>query len=491
MEDTYTLLRAYTTQGDEKAFGECVARYLDLVYSAALRQVGGDASLAQDVTQTVFTDLARMAKFLPADVQLGGWLYRRSCFIAKTTVRTECRRKAREKASLAMNDLHTPQSDESWQHIAPVLDDALNRLNRTDRDVLVLRFFERQPLRAVGLTQGISENAARMRVERALDKLRLLLAKRGVTSTVAALAMLLANQAITAAPVGVAAGVTGAALAGAAVGVSGITSTLLHLMTLTKLKISIVGVLVAAGLTAPLILQQRQNTKLEHENLALRQCISQLTTIRDAVEKLPKINADSNDLEALRQQQLELLRLRGKIAAQRRQETELQQKLAESESQADLANFQLNMLREGSTTHWEDNNPKYTEFPEKYEIGKLQPVGCAKPIDLAQSVLYSVFHNQVDPYYDLADTPVVSINGTEVTMPVEKSAYQDRMYKERLAQMRQTWGGGAVTGIKGIQDNQHRLEARHGVPALAGGTAPKADFMKIFYRYRQCGSLAG
>jgi hypothetical protein len=97
----------------------------------------------------------------------------------------------------------------------------------------------------------------------------------------------------------------------------------------------------------------------------------------------------------------------------------------------------------------------------------------------------------VDPYYDLADTPVVSINGTEVTMPVEKSAYQDRMYKERLAQMRQTWGGGAVTGIKGIQDNQHRLEARHGVPALAGGTAPKADFMKIFYRYRQCGSLAG
>jgi DNA-directed RNA polymerase specialized sigma24 family protein len=102
--ESATLLRLYVAQGDEQAFGKLVARYVDLVYSAALRQVGGSTALAQDVVQTVFTDLARKAHSLPADVRLGGWLYRRSCFIAKTARRTESRRRAREQAALAMNE---------------------------------------------------------------------------------------------------------------------------------------------------------------------------------------------------------------------------------------------------------------------------------------------------------------------------------------------------------------------------------------------------
>ena len=88
MIETPTLLREYVTQGDEQAFRELVARYVDLVYSAALRQAGGNTALAQDVVQTVFTDLARKARSLSQDVRLGGWLYRRSCFIAKTARRT-------------------------------------------------------------------------------------------------------------------------------------------------------------------------------------------------------------------------------------------------------------------------------------------------------------------------------------------------------------------------------------------------------------------
>src|SRR6058998_1918856 len=88
------LLRRYTEERAEPAFGELVTRHIDLVYSAALRVVGGDRHLAQDVTQTVFADLARKARSLPRDVVLAGWLYRLACFTAAKTVRTERRRQA-------------------------------------------------------------------------------------------------------------------------------------------------------------------------------------------------------------------------------------------------------------------------------------------------------------------------------------------------------------------------------------------------------------
>lgn len=131
---------------------------------------------------------------------------------------------AREQAALAMNEaFHSDQPVEGWQQIAPVLDDAMNQLNPTDRDVLVLRFFERQPLRVIGTAIGASEDAVCTRVERALEKLRRLLVKRGVTSTTAALAIMLGCEAITAAPAGMVAGITGATLAGAAVNASGIS----------------------------------------------------------------------------------------------------------------------------------------------------------------------------------------------------------------------------------------------------------------------------
>jgi RNA polymerase sigma factor (sigma-70 family) len=442
MEDGTILLREYVTHGDEQAFGELVNRYMDLVYSAALRQVGGNASLAQDVVQTVFADLARKAKYLFAEVRLGGWLYRRACFIAKTAMRTETRRKAREQAALAMNDLASSRADGCWQQIAPILDDALNRLSPSDRDALILRFFERQPLRAVGLTLGTSEDAARMRVERALEKLRLLLAKRGVTSTAAALALVLANQAITAAPVGIAAGVTGAALAGATLGVSGITTTLFHLMAMTKLKIGLAGLLVAAGVSTPLVVQYRHNARLGRDNLALRQQVTQLATIRDAAEQLSEIKSDPNDSEARRKLQLELLRLRGMIAAQRQEEMALKQKLEAAEGEADLAKFELDMASRGpsaSSTH----KLKATKLPEQFEIAKLQPAGREKAINAVQSVLYSVFHGGVDTYYDLEDD-----SGS--TTPRPKSDQQDRIFKENLAQMRRMWGGDAAKGIKNL-----------------------------------------
>ena len=103
MTDDAKLLRQYAEEDSEAAFGELVERYCNLVYSAALRRVAGDTQLAEDVAQRVFTVLARMARRLPQNVLLGGWLYRHTCFVAAQAVRTEQRRRRREQTAAEMN----------------------------------------------------------------------------------------------------------------------------------------------------------------------------------------------------------------------------------------------------------------------------------------------------------------------------------------------------------------------------------------------------
>src|SRR2546421_2757080 len=149
MTDDLQLLRRYTEERAEPAFGELVARHIDLVFSAALRVVGGDRHLAQDVTQTVFADLARKARGLSREVVLAGWLYRHACFTAAKAVRAERRRKGREKTAMEMNALQD-NTETNWEQIAPGLGEAMNHLGPSDRDAIVLRFLKRQDFRAVG-----------------------------------------------------------------------------------------------------------------------------------------------------------------------------------------------------------------------------------------------------------------------------------------------------------------------------------------------------
>ena len=105
MTDSRTLLAEYVKDGSEPAFRELVGRYVDLVYSAAVRLVEEDRHLAEDVAQTVFADLARLARSLPKEVMLGGWLHRHTCFVAATLLRSERRRRARERQAVEMNAL--------------------------------------------------------------------------------------------------------------------------------------------------------------------------------------------------------------------------------------------------------------------------------------------------------------------------------------------------------------------------------------------------
>ena len=241
------LLHAYSRERSESAFGELVARHIDFVYSTALRVVNGDSHLAQDVTQTVFIDLARKAGSLPDDVALPGWLHRHTCYTAATAVRTERRRQSREQTAMEMRALDDNTRPE-WEQVAPYLDESLNQLDPADRDALVLRFLKQQDLRAVGAALGISDDAAQKRVDRALEKLHVLLKHRGATLSAAALGTALATEAVTAAPAGLAGSVAGAALASAAAGGFGVGVLKFLAMTKAKLLVGAGGVALLVGL---------------------------------------------------------------------------------------------------------------------------------------------------------------------------------------------------------------------------------------------------
>jgi RNA polymerase sigma factor (sigma-70 family) len=316
MTDDTRLLQEYAT-GSEPAFRELVARYVNLVYSAALRHLA-DAHLAEDVVQTVFTALARKARALPKDVVLGGWLYRHTCFVAAQAVRTERRRQARERQAVEMTVLNDhPEPD--WERLSPFLDEAMQHLGTRDRDAVVLRYFEGRDLRNVGTALGVSEEAARKRVTRALEKLRTFFARRGVTLSAATLATLLAGHAVIAAPAGLAVTAGGAALAAAATG-TGYTLTLLKIMTMTKLKIGIIGAVVVAAVVTPVVLHHQSQDKLRAADEVLQQQSDQAAKLQAEKDRLAGLVAQPDNTKG---QSNDLLRLRTEAASLRQQTNDL------------------------------------------------------------------------------------------------------------------------------------------------------------------------
>ncbi len=251
MTESTELLRRYVAERSEPAFAELVRRHIDLVYSAALRQVNGDVPAAQDVTQAVFADLARKAARLTRHAALTGWLYTSTRYLAAKACRGEQRRRVREQEAHTMNQLlQTAGPDPAWEELRPVLDDVMHELSAADREAVLLRYFESRPLAEIGAQLGLSENAARMRVDRALDKLRAALAKRGVTSTATALAAVLADEAVSAAPVGLAATVSHTAFAAGAAA-CGSLSAISQLLMPARIHLLLSTVVVAVLVTGP------------------------------------------------------------------------------------------------------------------------------------------------------------------------------------------------------------------------------------------------
>lgn len=247
MQDDAELLRRYVLEKSDAAFGEIVRKHLTLVYSVALRQVAGDLHLAEDVTQQVFTALARKAEMLSHRPSVSGWLYRSTHFAASDLVRAERRRRTREQEAFNMDSPANSSDHVDWDRIRPVLDAAIADLGERDRDAISLRFLEGRSFAEIGAKLQSSENTARMRVERALDKLHAALTRRGVTSTAAAIGIAVANQASMAAPLGMAANVTSSALASVS---SGTAFTTVGFFLMNKISTAIVG---AVALTASVV----------------------------------------------------------------------------------------------------------------------------------------------------------------------------------------------------------------------------------------------
>ncbi len=234
-EEDVELLRRYARDHAEDAFAELVRRHLDQVYAAALRRMEGQSDLAGDVAQQAFVALARHAKALEKHPTVAGWLYTTTRHLAAATLRSERARKLREEAH-AMNHLITaPDADPAWGEIRPHLDDLIEQLDDVGRDAVVRRFFSNQKFAEMGAALHVSEDAARMRVERALERLRTLLRRKGVSSTTAALVtMLTALPAGAAAPAGLAAMVSTAVAATTPLVAPGAVVAVLDFMNTTK-----------------------------------------------------------------------------------------------------------------------------------------------------------------------------------------------------------------------------------------------------------------
>ena len=249
--DDLTLLREYARNNSEAAFAALVARHVNLVYSVALRQVR-DPHLAGEITQAVFIILARKADALGPLIILPGWLCRTARYASANALTIQRRRQHREQEAHMQSILNEPES-ETWQQIAPLLDGAMEQLGKKDHDALVLRFFEGRNFREVGAALGASEEAAKMRVNRALEKLRKFFTKRGVSSTTAIIAGAISANSVQAAPVALAKSVTAVAIVKESIAAASTLTLIkgaLKIMAWSKVKMTIIvgiGILVVSG----------------------------------------------------------------------------------------------------------------------------------------------------------------------------------------------------------------------------------------------------
>ncbi|MBC8096794.1 MAG: sigma-70 family RNA polymerase sigma factor, partial [Akkermansiaceae bacterium] len=287
---TSELLTNYRKTGSDAAFTDLLRWYTNLVYSVAKRRLS-DQSLAEEVTQTVFTRLAKSPPNLKSDGELTAWLHRTTIHVAIDVWRSETRRRTREQQAVFMQTL--PADDaQLWEDLTPHLDEALNQLADDDRQAVLLRFFERKPMRDIGGILGVSEDAAKMRVSRAVDRLRNQLTQKGVTCTAVVLAVLLTQRAVEAAPVQLLARLVGLKLAvPVAVGVGGISSTIVQLI---QSKVALGTIAAAIVVVALLVLAHYHGARVEKTQSEEPQTIAEIQPNDSQLDQLPLTSVASN-----------------------------------------------------------------------------------------------------------------------------------------------------------------------------------------------------
>ena len=259
MKDDIELVREYAHTNSEQAFAALVARHVDMVYSVALRLVG-NTHLAEEITQTVFIILARKASSLREGTVLGGWLCQTTRYVAARAITMRRRRENKEQEAYMQSTTQTATEAEAWMEIAPFLENAMADLGEKDQNAVVLRFFERRSFKELGTAMAMTEAAAKMRVSRAIEKMRRFFQKRGLTLSATIIAGALSANSVQAAPMGLAASVTVAAVKGTSVTALTITlvKSTLKYMTWMKIKTAalISGIAIATVGTATISVQQ-------------------------------------------------------------------------------------------------------------------------------------------------------------------------------------------------------------------------------------------
>jgi RNA polymerase sigma factor (sigma-70 family) len=174
------LLTEWATIRSEPAFRTLVERYAGLVHMAARRTCCGNDDLAREVSQTVFILLAQKAKSLASRTSLAGWLHVTAVMQAKNLFRkNQQETRKRDQLLTTMDTDASEQAHEAWLEMQPILDGALAALSEKDREALLLRFYRSLSIREVAASLGIDVSAAQKRVDRATERLREKLARRG------------------------------------------------------------------------------------------------------------------------------------------------------------------------------------------------------------------------------------------------------------------------------------------------------------------------
>jgi RNA polymerase sigma factor (sigma-70 family) len=324
ISDDMALVREYAQSNSEQAFATLVSRHVNLVYSVAIRQVR-DPHLAEEITQSVFIILAGKAKSLSPKTILSGWLCRTARYVSANTLSIQRRRQFREQEAHMESILNKPEPG-VWNQIAPLLDEALNCLGEKEHDAVVLRFFDGKELKQVGAAMGTTEDAARMRVNRGVEKLRDFFTKRGVTLSATAIAGPVAANSVQAAPVGLAATITAVALSGTTISTAAVIAATktIAMTTLQKTVITTaLAVAVGTGIyTARQAVQLRdKNQTLQQQRASLAEQVQQLQAERDKATN--RLDSMAEEIAQIKNNNSELLRLRGEVARLRRESQEL------------------------------------------------------------------------------------------------------------------------------------------------------------------------
>jgi len=323
ISDDMALVREFAASQSEPAFAALVQRHLGLVHSAALRQVG-DADLAKEIAQAVFIILARKAPALGPKTVLSAWLYRTTRYAAADALKARRRRQAREQEAYMQSTLNQPDVD-TWAQVAPLLDDAMAQLGETDRAALVLRYFENKTMGEIAVALRMQEAAAQKRVARALEKLRALFGKRGVTLSATIIAGAVAANSVQAAPIGLVTTIVATSVKGSVVAASitALVKGTLNIMAWIKTKTVIalgVGTLLAGAAVLTVHEQREQNREQEQKVRAEEQEIrkqAQQPGLSDEErqkleDRLEQLRAKQGRLRArgdkLRQQEADLFR---------------------------------------------------------------------------------------------------------------------------------------------------------------------------------------